>query len=102
MSYWMIVGPEKQAWAHAMQRGWSDELTVVVSSAEEMRQTDPTQIEGVVWVQALQLGWDEAQRIAEELYVMHVTWPDIWIMAPAPIMAALHDGVVPKLRPVAA
>ena len=101
--YWMIVGPEQQAWEYAMQRGWSEKLTVVVSSAEEMRLTDPTEIEGVVWAQVLPyLVWDEAQRIVEELYVMHVTWPDIWIMAPKPIMAALYDGVVPRLRPIAA
>ena len=81
MPYWMIIGPEREAWAYAMRRRFSEKHTVVVSSAEEISLVDPSEIEGVAVVAEVHaLGADEAAAIAWEIFILNTVWPEIMIL----------------------
>lgn len=96
MPYWMIIGPEREAWAYAMRRHFSERNTVVVRSAEEMLLVDPKEIEGVAVVAEVDaLGSDEVAAIAWEIFILNTVWPEILIIDHAGLARTLTASVSP-------
>ena len=96
MPYWMIIGPEREAWAYAMRRHFSERHTVVVCAAEEICLVDPAEIEGVAVVAEVHaLGADEVAAIAWEIFILNTVWPEIMIVDHAGLARAVTADISP-------
>jgi len=93
--FWVVVGPVKKNWRHAVNQGWRPEACVVTSSVEEFRMLDPTEMRSVSLVDMGALSPEQVHAFADEMWILRTVWPEIRIISTVDVAAQVDAGRLP-------